>query len=158
MGSFRMWVVGVAPVGRCQDPSCQSRAVFSCAPAMLIRKCSAATGSRAFSLDSELASSSATCRVLSRTPVIGNGFPGLASSGSNCRAPTQSRPIACSRSNGLVLSVRNRRWILSRIARLSGSRLSKNDSTPSRKGSLEGLRGNEREIGRAWTEEIQVSA
>ena len=38
IGNLRMCVVGVAPVGLCQAPSCQSRAVFSWAPARLMRK------------------------------------------------------------------------------------------------------------------------
>jgi hypothetical protein len=40
IGNLKIWVVGVVPSGRHQFPWCQRRAVFSCAPAMAIRKLS----------------------------------------------------------------------------------------------------------------------
>jgi len=50
---------------------------------------------------------------------------GVSPSGSNWAAPTQSRPIAVSRSNASVDAVANRERMRERIASLSGRRLSK---------------------------------
>jgi hypothetical protein len=48
-----------------------------------------------------------------------------ASTGSNCSAPTQSRPISASRLKGLVSASRKRDAMRRRMASWSGSRLSK---------------------------------
>ena len=146
IGSLRMWVVGVAPVGRYHRFRCHSKAVFSCAPASEIRNESGSCWPMAGAVAP--AKISATPAGVSGSPVISRTDGAGSSSLRSCKAPMQSRPISSSRSNAPVDAVWNRRWILSRICRLSGSRLSKYASTFSRYGSREGRRGKESEIGR----------
>jgi hypothetical protein len=125
-GSFRMCVVGVEPCGRTHWPSCHSRAVFSWAPAREMRSSSSGAVCAANRPGSTVCCSSfSTSASLIGSPSMRSTCAGPSSSPSSWMAPTQSRPMACSRSKGCVVRVLKRLAMRSRIGRLSGSRLSK---------------------------------
>jgi len=144
-GSLKMWVVGVAPVGRIHRPPDHRKAVFSCAPAIEMRKsssspCRPSTVTRS--------SACSTCTSVSGTPSIRSKPSGNSPSGRMARAPTQSRPISASRSWALVERAWKRACSRSRMRRLSGSRFSKKLRTTSPLYAAAGRSGIDSETGR----------
>ena len=126
-GNLRMWVVGVAFFGRYQIPPIDKRAVFSCAPAIEIRKSSSASSVRG-----PRGGGALTARSACSTSVVERGSAsmwfhptGSRLRGKSCTAPTQSRPMASRRSNVPDDRSANRSRIRLRMSGLSGSKLSK---------------------------------
>ena len=126
-GSLKMCVVGVEPMGRHQRPLCLRNAVFSCAPAMEMRKSSCVAAGRSGRSDAGQLARDGRRRQRVRVDLADVG--GCSSGGSNCTAPTQSRPMAASRSNAPRDAAWKRSCRRRRIGSLSGSRLSKYAST-----------------------------
>mmetsp|Transcript_59150 Transcript_59150/g.139321 ORF Transcript_59150/g.139321 Transcript_59150/m.139321 type:complete len:259 (+) Transcript_59150:6210-6986(+) len=126
-GSLNRWVVGVAPSGRHQWPSCQSRAVLSCAPAMEIRNSASSSAVAAMPPVGVTARSSACSISASSSGSASMRFTSgaAASTGSSCSAPTQSRPTSASRLKGAVSASRKREAMRRRMGSWSGSRLLK---------------------------------
>ena len=125
-GSLKMWVVGVAPRGFIHWSFHRRKASFSWAPAKEIRKSSSGSielpkrpGATVSSRWRSMAASSSTTPSTRSTPA------GTSPSGSNCSAPTQSRPMAASRSKAFSEPVLKRAATRRRIASLSGNRPSK---------------------------------
>jgi hypothetical protein len=151
MGSLRICVVGVAPCGRHHWPSTFNKAVFSCAPAMEIRKSSSSREAAPAK-----AGGATVPRRMAATSCSSNGVasilptsPGAVPSGRSCSAPTQSRPICVSSSKASVDRAPKRLAARARMSWLSGRRLSNQARTASpRCGEAPGVNGRESDSGR----------
>ncbi len=101
-GSLKICVVGVLPAGSSQRLPWRSSAVFSCAPAIDRRNSPSGSAWPGSGAAVAWRSTSATAASSSAVPSMACRSTGVSSGGSSCSAPTQSRPIDASSSNGAV--------------------------------------------------------